>query len=178
MPQEHFSTSLMLVSCISLSLSASLSPSFVLSPFLPVPITLLAKKKPHGWTNLLSCTVSVFTILHVTPNTLCHLHHTITCTCFPCYTPLQYIKFNPLFFIPIDSNRHELVRTGAVPVFVQLLDSSDEDVQFYCAAALSNLAVHCRSGRNEAMKVIYLSLSLSLQLIIGKPLWPQVMAEC
>lgn len=27
-------------------------------------------------------------------------------------------------------------------MFVQLLDSKDVDVQFYCAAALSNLAVH------------------------------------
>ena len=40
-----------------------------------------------------------------------------------------------------DSNRQELVQAGAVPVFVQLLDSRDVDVQFYCAAALSNLAV-------------------------------------
>lgn len=35
-----------------------------------------------------------------------------------------------------------LVEAGAISVFVQLLGSSDEDVQFYSAAALSNLAVH------------------------------------
>ena len=35
-------------------------------------------------------------------------------------------------------------------MFVQLLDSGDEDVQFYCAAALSNLAVHSRSQREAA----------------------------
>ena len=49
-----------------------------------------------------------------------------------------------------------------MPVFVQLLDSSDEDVQFYCAAALSNLAVHGRSERKNLEKVLYLSFSLSL----------------
>ena len=63
----------------------------------------------------------------------------------------------------LDSNRHELVQTGAVPVFVQLLDSSDEDVQFYCAAALSNLAVHGRSGTKNLEKY-FISLSLSLSL--------------
>lgn len=45
----------------------------------------------------------------------------------------------------LESNRHVLVEAGAISVFVQLLDSSDEDVQFYCAAALSNLAVHGKS---------------------------------
>ena len=49
-------------------------------------------------------------------------------------------------FVCPGSNRHELVRTGAIPVFVQLLESGDEDVQFYCAAALSNLAVHGQSS--------------------------------
>ncbi len=29
-----------------------------------------------------------------------------------------------------------------MPVFVHLLESSDEDVRFYSAAALSNIAVH------------------------------------
>jgi len=35
-----------------------------------------------------------------------------------------------------------LVRSGAVPIFVHLLDSSDEDIRFYSAAALSNIAVN------------------------------------
>lgn len=45
-------------------------------------------------------------------------------------------------FLISESNRHVLVEAGAISVFVQLLDSSDEDIQFYSAAALSNLAVH------------------------------------
>ena len=34
------------------------------------------------------------------------------------------------------------MQAGAIPVFVQLLDSADQDIQFYCAAAISNLAVN------------------------------------
>ena len=34
------------------------------------------------------------------------------------------------------------MEAGAVELFAQLLSSSDQDIQFYCAAALSNLAVH------------------------------------
>ncbi len=46
-----------------------------------------------------------------------------------------------------ESNRHVLVESGGVEVFAQLLSNSDPDIQFYCAAALSNLAVHGKSGR-------------------------------
>ena len=41
-----------------------------------------------------------------------------------------------------ESNRQQLVQGGAVPVFIRMLESQDKDVQFYSAAALSNLAVH------------------------------------
>ena len=41
-----------------------------------------------------------------------------------------------------ESNRQQLVQGGAVPVFIRMLESQDRDVQFYSAAALSNLAVH------------------------------------
>ena len=39
-------------------------------------------------------------------------------------------------------NRQELVQSGGVAVFIKLLESRDIDVQFYCSAALSNIAVH------------------------------------
>lgn len=38
-------------------------------------------------------------------------------------------------------NRRALVEVGAIPVLVQLLKSPDVDVVYYCATALSNLAV-------------------------------------
>lgn len=41
----------------------------------------------------------------------------------------------------IDDNRQQLVNAGAIPVLVQLLSSSDVDVQYYCTTALSNIAV-------------------------------------
>jgi vacuolar protein 8 len=41
----------------------------------------------------------------------------------------------------IDDNRQQLVNAGAIPVLVQLLGSSDVDVQYYCTTALSNIAV-------------------------------------
>jgi len=40
-----------------------------------------------------------------------------------------------------DENRQLLVNAGAIPVLVSLLRSSDTDVQYYCTAALSNIAV-------------------------------------
>ena len=52
-----------------------------------------------------------------------------------------------------ESNRHVLVEAGAVSVFVQLLDCNDEDVQFYSAAALSNLAVHGMTGHDVCVCV-------------------------
>ena len=39
------------------------------------------------------------------------------------------------------SNRQQLVTAGAIPVLIKLLQSQDEDVQYYSAAAISNLAV-------------------------------------
>jgi vacuolar protein 8 len=41
----------------------------------------------------------------------------------------------------LDDNRQQLVTAGAIPVLVQLLSSTDVDVQYYCTTALSNIAV-------------------------------------
>ena len=43
--------------------------------------------------------------------------------------------------LSLDDNRQQLVNAGAIPVLVQLLSSSDVDVQYYCTTALSNIAV-------------------------------------
>jgi vacuolar protein 8 len=40
-----------------------------------------------------------------------------------------------------DENRQQLVNAGAIPVLISLLNSSDQDVQYYCTTALSNIAV-------------------------------------
>lgn len=40
-----------------------------------------------------------------------------------------------------DENRQQLVNAGAIPVLVNLLNSPDTDVQYYCTTALSNIAV-------------------------------------
>ena len=40
-----------------------------------------------------------------------------------------------------DKNRPALVRAGCLAVFVRLLRSPETDVQYFCAAALSNIAV-------------------------------------
>ena len=40
-----------------------------------------------------------------------------------------------------DVNREELVLAGALPVLVAEINSPDKEVQYYCAATLSNLAM-------------------------------------
>ncbi|KXH47710.1 hypothetical protein CSIM01_11356 [Colletotrichum simmondsii] len=50
----------------------------------------------------------------------------------------------------IDENRQQLVNAGAIPVLVQLLSSSDVDVQYYCTTALSNIAVDANNRRKLA----------------------------
>jgi vacuolar protein 8 len=47
----------------------------------------------------------------------------------------------------LDENRQQLVNAGAIPVLVQLLSSSDVDVQYYCTTALSNIAVDAGNRR-------------------------------
>lgn len=49
-----------------------------------------------------------------------------------------------------DDNRQQLVNAGAIPVLVQLLSSSDVDVQYYCTTALSNIAVDSTNRKKLA----------------------------
>lgn len=42
---------------------------------------------------------------------------------------------------PLAANRISIVGEGGVPYLVQLLESQDEEIQFYCSATLSNIAV-------------------------------------
>lgn len=49
-----------------------------------------------------------------------------------------------------DENRQQLVNAGAIPVLVQLLSSSDVDVQYYCTTALSNIAVDASNRKKLA----------------------------
>lgn len=46
-----------------------------------------------------------------------------------------------------DENRQQLVAAGAIPVLVQLLSSTDTDVQYYCTTAISNIAVDAENRR-------------------------------
>lgn len=40
-----------------------------------------------------------------------------------------------------EENRQQLVYANAIPVLTSLLNSDDQDVQYYCTTALSNIAV-------------------------------------
>jgi len=55
---------------------------------------------------------------------------------------MEFVVFYVCGVCVAESNRHVLVEAGGAEVFSQLLNSPDQDIQFYCAAALSNLAVH------------------------------------
>jgi hypothetical protein len=39
-----------------------------------------------------------------------------------------------------EANRNELVEAGAIPILNNILTSTDWDVQYYCAAVVSNIA--------------------------------------
>lgn len=60
----------------------------------------------------------------------------------------------------VDDNRQQLVKAGAIPVLVQLLGSSDVDVQYYCTTALSNIAVDAGNRRTLASNEARLVQSL------------------
>lgn len=54
-----------------------------------------------------------------------------------------------------DENRHQLVIAGAIPVLVNLLNSSDTDVQYYCTTALSNIAVDGKPHVNSSASLAH-----------------------
>ena len=45
---------------------------------------------------------------------------------------------------PAESTREHLVQSGALALLIEVLHTDDADVQHYCAAALSNMAVNER----------------------------------
>ena len=51
---------------------------------------------------------------------------------------------------PPAANRISIVGEGGVPYLVQLLESQDEEIQFYCSATLSNIAVDGRRGYQKS----------------------------
>ena len=76
------------------------------------------------------------------------------------------------------SNRQQLVTAGVIPVLIRLLQSQDEDVQYYSAAAISNLAVDgtgihwpCCIGRVHVHTCFYHLKSPCLHSVFG-------IAEC
>ena len=51
---------------------------------------------------------------------------------------------------PPAANRISIVGEGGVPYLVQLLESQDEEIQFYCSATLSNIAVDGGDGYQKS----------------------------
>ena len=71
-----------------------------------------------------------------------------------------------------ESNRNELVQCGTLPTLVHVLHSPDTDVQYYSAAALSNLAVDERHrtmmvaiGRHDVIRRLLQLLSSSKEKV-------------
>ena len=70
------------------------------------------------------------------------------------------INFNGVLKRITDDNRQQLVNAGAIPVLVQLLSSTDVDVQYYCTTALSNIAVDAGNRKKLAQNESRLVQSL------------------
>jgi len=66
------------------------------------------------------------------------------------HSGMDFETFGGQLLIRIDENRQQLVNAGAIPVLVQLLSSSDVDVQYYCTTALSNIAVDANNRKKLA----------------------------
>ena len=68
-----------------------------------------------------------------------------------------------MYLFIAETSRNELVREGALPVLVNSLHTADHDVQYYCAAALSNMAV---KEKHRAMIVAIGHYAALRQLIL------------
>jgi vacuolar protein 8 len=53
----------------------------------------------------------------------------------------KYIMHSLALMFNLEENRQQLVNANAIPVLTGLLNSDDQDVQYYCTTALSNIAV-------------------------------------
>lgn len=68
-------------------------------------------------------------------------------TAFFLYFFINTKSFNSLgtFYVRYDiaeANRNEIVEQGGVPILASALHHDNEDLQYYCAAAVSNLAIN------------------------------------
>ncbi|XP_071503216.1 uncharacterized protein [Diadema antillarum] len=135
---------------------------------LPVLIKLLSSKNVEIQCNACGCITTL-----ATSNT--NKMAIVSCNGVP---PLISLTSSPTFgcnatrlapllnLTHIDSNRTVLVNHGAVSTFMTLLQSRDTDIQYYCAAALSNLAVDAkhrvavvREGNHQVIRLLINLLS-------------------
>ena len=91
--------------------------------------------------------------------------------CIACRFQFAFRKphFNllPVVYLHTESTREHLVQSGALAVLVEVLHTDDADLQHYCAAALSNMAVNERHrtmtvalGQHDVIKQLIRLLSV------------------
>jgi len=70
--------------------------------------------------------------------------------------------------LPAESTREHLAQSGALAVLVEVLSTDDADIQHYCAAALSNMAVNERH-RTMMVAVGHYDVITQLIRLLGVP---------